>query len=64
MGQAGRRRWPFRPKLGTRTAILPAVLSALRQNWSEAPEVRRLLLLAARSNDVELRTAAAEIAQT
>jgi hypothetical protein len=64
MGQAGRRRWPFRLKLGTRTEILPAVLSALRQNWSEAPEVRRLLLLAARSNDVELRTAAAEIAQT
>lgn len=59
VGQAVRRRWFLPFKLAARTELLPAIVSALRAGWPDTPHVRRILLLAARSNDAELRAAAA-----
>jgi hypothetical protein len=52
---ARHRRWLLPPRLATKTEILPAILSALRRHWPDDAEARRLLALAARSNDPELR---------
>lgn len=56
--QAVRRRWFLPLKLAARTEALPVIVSVLRDGWPEMPEVRRILALAARSSEAEIRTAA------
>ena len=54
----GGKNWIGRPKLAPRTPVVVAALRALANVWSASPDASRMLTLARRSSDRDLRDAA------